>query len=55
MKQFLVKFVRNTEGQDLIEYALLAATIALGAVAAMQGIRGALQGEFNNISTGIGS
>ena len=28
MKTLLQKFVRDTEGQDLIEYALLAAVIA---------------------------
>ena len=32
MKKLLVRFVREDEGQDLIEYALLAAFIALVAV-----------------------
>ena len=32
MKRLLVRFVREDEGQDLIEYALLAAFIALVAV-----------------------
>jgi Flp pilus assembly pilin Flp len=32
MKKFLARFVREDEGQDLIEYALLAAFIALVAV-----------------------
>ena len=32
---FLMNFVRNEEGQDLIEYALLVALIALVCVAAL--------------------
>ena len=32
MKKLLARFVREDEGQDLIEYALLAAFIALVAV-----------------------
>jgi pilus assembly protein Flp/PilA len=32
---FLLDFVRNEEGQDLIEYALLVALIALVCVAAL--------------------
>lgn len=55
MKTFILKFVRDTEGQDLIEYALLAATIALGAVAAMRTVRTALQTEFSSIGSSITS
>ena len=32
---FLLEFVRNEEGQDLIEYALLVALISLVSVAAL--------------------
>ena len=35
MKNLFVRFVREEEGQDLIEYSLLAAIIAVGAIAAM--------------------
>ena len=55
MKALLMKLLRDTEGQDLIEYALLAATIALGAVAAMQVVRSALQTEFSSIGSSITS
>jgi len=55
MKKLLARFIRETEGQDLIEYALLGATIAIGVTLAMQGVRNALQGEFNTISTGVAS
>ena len=45
----VVSFVRNDEGQDLIEYALLVGLISLVAVAALQ-----LTGNsVNNIFTAI--
>jgi pilus assembly protein Flp/PilA len=53
MKTFITRFVRETEGQDLIEYALLAAIIALGVTAAMSGVKTALSGQFNSISSGV--
>jgi len=53
MKTFLKKFVSETEGQDLIEYALLASVIALGVTAAMMYLRGQLNTEFSNIGNSI--
>ena len=38
MKALLKRFVREEEGQDLIEYALLAGFISLVAVAAITGV-----------------
>ena len=53
MKKLLSKFVFETEGQDLIEYALLAATIALGALAGMRAVRDAVNTEFSSIGSSI--
>ncbi len=53
MKTLLKRLVRETEGQDLIEYALLAATIALGVTAAMGAVKTALNTEFTSIGTSI--
>ncbi len=53
MKNPLKRFVRETEGQDLIEYALLAATIAIGVTLAMQGVRDALNNEFTTIAGSV--
>jgi len=53
MKKLLVKFVHDTEGQDLIEYALLAAVIALGAVLGMQALRDAVNTEFTKIGSSV--
>jgi pilus assembly protein Flp/PilA len=51
----LVKsFVRNEEGQDLLEYALLVALIALVAVGAVTLAGTNVSVIFNRIATAIG-
>ena len=44
------RWLRDEEGQDLIEYALLAALIALAAVVAMQATGTSVNGVFNSIA-----
>lgn len=51
MKNLIVRFVREEEGQDLIEYALLAAFISLAAVLAIQGLGSAVNSVYNTISS----
>ena len=49
-----VKFqsmVTREEGQDLIEYALIAALIALAAVASVKSVTTALNGVFTSVSS----
>ena len=46
---FLLEFVRNEEGQDLIEYALLVALIALVCVAALTTAGSQVNVIFENI------
>jgi Flp pilus assembly pilin Flp len=53
MKKFLLAFVRNTEGQDLIEYALLGATISLGIGALIVTINGSLATKYTAINTNL--
>jgi Flp pilus assembly pilin Flp len=53
MKALLKRLVRETDGQDLIEYALLASVIALGVTAAMMFLRNQLTTEFSNIGNSI--
>ena len=53
MKTMLKKFVQETQGQDLIEYALLASVIALGVTAAMLFLRDQLNSEFSSIGSSI--
>ncbi len=51
----LVKsFARNEEGQDLLEYALLVALIALVAVGAITLAGTNVSNIFNNIAAAIG-
>jgi Flp pilus assembly pilin Flp len=54
MRKWLARLGRETQGQDLIEYALLGATIAIGIILAMQGVRGSLQTGFDAISIALG-
>jgi pilus assembly protein Flp/PilA len=50
-----MKLMNREEGQDLVEYALVVAIIALGATAAMKGLSGAISTSFGNISTTFAS
>jgi pilus assembly protein Flp/PilA len=49
-----VKFqdlMNREEGQDLVEYALVVALIALGATASMKGLATVISTEFTTISS----
>jgi pilus assembly protein Flp/PilA len=45
--------VLREEGQDLVEYALVVALIAVGATAGMQSLASNLNTVFNNIGTSV--
>jgi pilus assembly protein Flp/PilA len=51
MKNLIQRFVREEDGQDIIEYALLAAFISVIAIAAII----AIGVRVNNIYTGVSS
>jgi pilus assembly protein Flp/PilA len=53
MKKLLMRFVHETEGQDLIEYALLAALIGLATTLAMSGLATAISSEFGTIGSSV--
>jgi pilus assembly protein Flp/PilA len=55
LRQFFVMALRESEGQDLVEYALVVALIAFGAVAAMQGLSTEINTAFNVISSDLGT
>jgi pilus assembly protein Flp/PilA len=46
-----VKLMNREEGQDLVEYALVVALIALGATASMKSLASVISTSFSNIST----
>ena len=51
MKNLFNRFIAEDEGQDLIEYALLAGLISLAAVAALGTVGTSITGLFDKIST----
>jgi pilus assembly protein Flp/PilA len=51
MKHFLRKLAADDSGQDLIEYALVAALVGLGALLAMRGLSNSLKNSFNAVGT----
>jgi len=53
MKQILTNLMNEDSGQDLIEYALVAALVGLGAVAAMGTLKSAISNTFNTIGTSL--
>jgi len=53
MKKFLFDFWKDEEGQDLVEYALIVAAIALGMVASVRGVVTALNSLYESITAGL--
>ena len=47
------RFWRETEGQDLVEYALIVAAIALGMIAAVRGLATALKSLYESITAAL--
>jgi len=47
MKQFLTAFLADESGQDLIEYTLLLAFVALASAALFMGAGGSIQGIWS--------
>ena len=50
MKNLVLRLINDTDGQDLIEYALLAALVALGAVVGMGYLAGGINAKFSAVS-----
>jgi pilus assembly protein Flp/PilA len=53
MKNLFNRFVREEQGQDLIEYALLAGLISLASVVAITTLGTAIQGKFTSVGTAV--
>jgi pilus assembly protein Flp/PilA len=51
----LKNLLNDESGQDLIEYALVAALIALGAITAMKSLANGLGNAFSTISSDLSS
>jgi len=53
MKELIVRFLGEEEGQDLIEYGLLAALISIIAVLAIASVGTKLTTSYGNIAASI--
>jgi len=51
VKKAFDRLLKDESGQNLIEYALVAALIALGAIVAMQGVATSLSTAFSKVSS----
>ena len=51
--QFFATLMREESGQDLIEYALIAALLALAAVGTMQTLGSKISNEFNSVGSSL--
>jgi pilus assembly protein Flp/PilA len=53
IRQMLFRFMKDESGQDLIEYALVAGLIALGAIVAMGGLSTKIGSAFNTVGNNL--
>jgi pilus assembly protein Flp/PilA len=53
VKQILTNLMKEDSGQDLIEYALVAALVGLGAVASISGLSNSIGNTFNGVGTAL--
>lgn len=53
INQLFKNLISEESGQDLIEYALVAALVGLGSVASMQSPAGSISNAFNGIGTAL--
>jgi len=50
MKNLLLRLWKEEEGQDLVEYALLVALVALAAITGMKSLANAINGTFTTLA-----
>jgi pilus assembly protein Flp/PilA len=55
MKNLMLRFVREEEGQDIVEYALLAAFISIVAATIINSIGTDVKTIYTNVKTQTGS
>ena len=55
MKSLFVRFVREDQGQDLIEYALLGTAVSLAAILGAKALGVALNNWYSGMSTAVQS
>lgn len=53
MKQFLLKLATEESGQDMIEYALVAALVGLGVLGSARGVSNNIGKAFNGVGNSL--
>jgi pilus assembly protein Flp/PilA len=53
LNQILKNLISEESGQDLIEYALVAALVGLGSVASMQSLATSISNTFTGVGTAL--
>jgi pilus assembly protein Flp/PilA len=53
MKQLIVRFVRDDEGQDLIEYVLIGTLVSIAVVAGATTLGGNLNAWYDKLATWV--
>ena len=53
MRSLITRFIRDEQGQDLIEYALLGSFVSLAAYVAADNLGGALKGWFEAVDAKV--
>ena len=53
MRVDILRFIRDDDGQGLVEYALIIAVIAIAVIVAMLFLRGQIQNIFSNIGNNL--
>ena len=53
MRTFIRRFLREDDGQDLVEYVLLVSLIALAVAAAFPPVTGAISAVFTRVTTSL--
>ena len=55
MKAFVVRLIRDEQGQDLVEYALIVAAVGLALVATVNQLSVAIVSLYSSITQGLAS
>jgi pilus assembly protein Flp/PilA len=55
MKQLLIRFVKEEQGQDLVEYALIVAAVGLALITTVNTLSTAIVSLYSSITQGLTS
>ena len=54
MKQLIARFLRDEQGQDIIEYALLGSFVSIAAYTGANALAGGYNNWFQDVATWVG-